>query len=95
MLISEIPLYFTKSQGCYLTSTRYGNANWFAAAVVAVVSVNNVNQITRWSCYLGGSDRCQKELDAIKHIAWDTGNKTSREDAAYYFPDLPIELLRN
>lgn len=95
MLLNNLPLHFIEDEGHYLTWTRYGQTNGHVAAVVATVTITQSHHIIDWTCYWGGSDKCQKEFDAIKHIAWETGNKTSRRDAAYFFPDLPIELLKN
>jgi hypothetical protein len=104
MHVDEIPLYMY-STGKYerLVWTRYQNANGYCAAIVARITLTSEGtqdprgpyHILDWSAYMGGSDRSQSEIDAILHIAEDTGNKISFNDAKYFFgDDLPMGRYR-
>lgn len=75
---------------CYVA--RYFNANYYACAVVASVNYFN-RQLYDWAAYMGGCPADVPEADAVAHVA-ENGDKLSREDAAYFFPDLPIERYR-
>ncbi len=95
MNINDIPLHMIIRHGRWITWTRYGNSNSFVSAIVAVITPDTENEIIDWTAYMGGSNRCQKKVDGIRHIADSTGNKISREDAEHFFPDLPIRLYRS
>ena len=77
-----------------LCPTRYWNANGFAGAIVAVLTLGSCSDdLIDWSAYIGGCDLTSRAEEAERWVA-KHGNKVSREDAEYYFPDLPIELYR-
>lgn len=78
--------------GEHLAWTRYGNANGFAWAFVAVLQFHK-SYLVDWAAYLGGCDLTQHETDAVCWIARH-GNKVSAEDAHHFFPTLPIDLYR-
>lgn len=72
--------------------TRYGNANDFAWAIVAVVTYY-WGEVLDWTAYIGGCDLTAHEIDAVQWIAAN-GNKLHWSDGKYFFPDLPPELYR-
>lgn len=76
-----------------LTWTRYGNANEFAWAIVAVSTLDKNGDLILWSAYMGGNDLVNREFDCVEWVA-AKGNKLLRADAEYFFPYLPIERYR-
>ncbi len=96
MHINEVGLPMIKHRGNYIASTHYRNSNGFAAAIVATVAVtgHGIDKILDWTAYLGGSDKTQRQEDAILHIADMTGCKLSKQDACYFFPELKDEWYR-
>lgn len=75
---------------CYVA--RYYNANYYACAIVAVASYHE-GELFDWAAYMGGCPADLPQLDGTTHVA-QHGDKISREDAAHFFPDLPIERYR-
>jgi hypothetical protein len=63
---------------------RYYNSNGYACAIVAVV-----NEGIDWGAYIGGADYMLSEEEAIEWIA-KMGDKLSKEDAMYFFPDIKL-----
>ncbi len=94
MHINEVGLHMIKHRGNYIASTHYGNSNDFVAAIVATITATKAGQIINWTAHLGGSDRTQRQEDAILHIADMTGCKLSVQDACYFFPELKDEWYR-
>jgi hypothetical protein len=96
MNINEVKLHMIRYNGRWLTWTRYHNSNGFVSAIVAVIFALEDGRIVDWSAYMGGSHyyREEEKESGIKHIAEYTGGKISVEDAAYFFPNLPLGLWR-
>ena len=63
---------------------RYYNANWQAMAIVAVVTEG-----VDWAAYANGVDYSLTEPEAVRWVA-EHGEKLSRDDARYYFPDIEL-----
>jgi len=74
-------------------TARYYNSNGFAVAIVAVITNSPAGAID-WTSYIAGTDRTWQEEQAVDD-AVSRGDKLSRDDAHYYFPDLPIKLYRS
>jgi len=63
---------------------RYYNANGFAVAIVALITLN-----IDWAAYIGGTDLTERQEDAIDWVS-RKGCKLSGKDARYYFPDIEL-----
>jgi hypothetical protein len=103
MNISELERHAIKLDSLrYVTWTRYYNANYYAAAIVATITVTGENtkspngpgEIIDWSAYMGGTDGTKREEEAVRHIAEYTGCKLTPQDAYYFFPELADEWYR-
>lgn len=73
-------------------TARYENTGGIAIAIVASVHYHK-ETLLDWAAYIGGSSDTWKEETAVE-AALNAGNKLRRQDAAYYFPGLPIEKYR-
>lgn len=67
-----------------LIEARYYNANYYATAIVAVITEG-----IDWAAYIGGADKSITEKEAVKFVA-DRGCKLSENDARHYFPDIKL-----
>ena len=67
-----------------LVEGRYYNANWYACAIVAVIT-HGVD----WAAYIGGCPHGISSMEAHKFVA-ETGSKLLSKDARYYFPDIEL-----
>jgi len=63
---------------------RYYNANYYATAIVAVVTEG-----IDWAAYIGGADYRLPGKEALQYVA-DNGDKLSEKDARYFFPDIDL-----
>lgn len=63
---------------------RYYNANYYATAIVAVITEG-----IDWVAYIGGADHTIPEREAVNYVA-DNGDKLSRADAKHFFPDIDL-----
>jgi len=63
---------------------RYYNANYYATAIVAVVTED-----IDWAAYIGGVPVDIQEREAVEFVA-DKGNKLSESDAKYFFPEITL-----
>jgi hypothetical protein len=83
-----------------VSCAMYQNVGKVGIAIVAVVSLYRSGMVGTWTpidwaAYIGGSVRgAEKELWAIED-AVKSGNKLSRKDAKYFFPDLPMSMYRD
>ncbi len=77
-----------------LYTARYFNSNGHAVAIVAVTSKGPSGIIIDWVAYIGGSDFVEREQDALLDVA-QNGDKISRADAEYFFPDFKEFPYRN
>ena len=67
-----------------LVTGRYYYANYFATAIVAVIT-----EEVDWSAYIGGADYHIPKREAIEYVA-ENGNKLSKKDAQHFFPDIKL-----
>ncbi len=67
---------------------RYYNANYYATAIVAVITEG-----IDWAVYIGGAPHDIREREAIEFVA-DKGDKLSESDAKYFFPDIKLPYRR-
>jgi len=67
-----------------ILQARYFNANYYACAVVAVIT-HGVD----WAVYMGGCDYKLPWKEANEFVA-EYGCKLSAEDARYFFPDIKL-----
>lgn len=65
---------------------RYYNANYFAIAVVGVVTLIN-NEPFDWACYIGATPSDYPYVHTIEYV-WKYGVKLSEKEARFYFPEL-------
>jgi hypothetical protein len=65
-------------------TARYWNCNYFATAIVAVIT-EGIN----WAAYIGGADYHLSEEAAVEWVA-QTGEKLSKSDAKHFFPDITL-----
>ena len=72
---------------------RYCCTGDAAAAIVAVVMSQDDGTLLDWAAYWGATDKTWLEQDAVDFAA-ASGDKLSRADACYFFPDLPVERYR-
>jgi hypothetical protein len=63
---------------------RYYNANYYATAIVAVVTEG-----IDWAAYIGSANYMLPENSALQVVA-DEGDKLSEKDARYFFPDIDL-----
>jgi hypothetical protein len=63
---------------------RYYNANYYATAIVASVTVG-----IDWAAYIGGADCHSSEKRAVEYVA-SHGCKLSEKDARHFFPDIEL-----
>jgi hypothetical protein len=63
---------------------RYYNANYYATAIVAVIT-EGIN----WAAYIGGALPGITEKDAVEFVA-DKGCKLSMSDAKHFFPKITL-----
>jgi hypothetical protein len=61
---------------------RYCNANYYACAIVAVVTEG-----IDWAAYMNGCNAKITREDALEQVAED-GDKLSEKDARHFFPDI-------
>ena len=69
-------------------SGLYANANYHAAAIVAVVTEG-----IDWAAYMGGADHTLPREVAEQFVA-DTGDKISEKHARLLFPDIKLPYRR-
>lgn len=62
---------------------RYWNANGYATAIVAVVTLG-----VDWAAYIGGGPT-RRESDCVVEVARH-GSKLSEEDARHFFPQVEL-----
>ena len=72
---------------------RYCCTGDAAAAIVAVVNFKADASVFDWTVYFGATRSTWREQDAVDDAA-KCGDKMSKEDACYFFPDLPAERWR-
>lgn len=63
---------------------RYYNANYYACAIVAVVTKG-----IDWAAYIGGASAEASEEDVVFFVA-TRGCKLSEKDARHFFPDIKL-----
>ena len=67
-----------------LITGRYYNANYYATAIVAVITEG-----IDWAAYIGGANYQLPQKEAARYVA-DRGDKLSEQDARYFFPDIDL-----
>jgi len=63
---------------------RYYNANYYATAIVAVITED-----IDWAAYIGGAPVDIREREAVEFVA-DKGNKLSESDAKHFFSKITL-----
>jgi len=63
---------------------RYYNANYYATAIVAVVTEG-----IDWAAYIGGASHILPEQQALEFVA-AKGCKLSERDAMHFFPEIAL-----
>ena len=63
---------------------RYYNANYYATAIVAVITEG-----IDWAAYIGGALPGITEKDAVEFVA-EKGCKLLEKDARYFFPEITL-----
>ncbi|OGC94150.1 MAG: hypothetical protein A2W25_12260 [candidate division Zixibacteria bacterium RBG_16_53_22] len=75
-----------------IRSSRFWNCG--DRAVVIAASINYLDgYIFDWAAYIGSASPASEEY-AAEYVV-EHGNKLSRDDAAYFFPDMPIVRWRH
>lgn len=91
--LEEHCAYKGDHEGRWLVCARYRNSGGFALAVVASVHFSPDGQLGDWAAYWGGTDKTQREEDAVRWAA-EHGCKLSRDDAKHFFPGFPMSYYR-
>jgi len=63
---------------------RYYNANYYATAIVAVITEG-----VDWAAYIGGAPADLPERETVEFVA-ARGCKLSKNDAKHFFPEITL-----
>jgi len=87
---SDLPYYtFYEDKHTKKVEGRYWNPQGYDICVVAVITKG-----IDWAAYIGASPNAPTENIALQEVAsW--GAKLSRQDAIYFFPDIPYLPYRD